>query len=61
MLSHYLVLFLLKVGRYSRYYLCVVDQVLQGVTAGKVIIEVCGVADQALVRSGCVYIACDDN
>lgn len=54
-------LFLLVIGSYSRHYLCVVDQVLQGVTAGEVIIEVCGVADQALVRSRCVYIACDDN
>lgn len=56
-----LVLFLLKISRYSRYYLCVVDQVFQGVAAGEVIIEVCGVADQPLVRSRCVYVACDDN
>lgn len=56
-----LVLFLLKISRYSRHYLCVVDQVLQRVAAGEVIIEVCGVADQPLVRSGCVYEARDDN
>lgn len=48
-------------GSYSRHDLCVVDQVLQGVAAGEVVIEVCGVADQPLIRSGCVYIAGDYN
>lgn len=51
----------LKMDSYSRHNLCVVDQVLQRVAAGEVIVEVCGVADQPLVRSGCVDVACDDN
>lgn len=50
-----------KLDRYSRHNLCVVDEVLQRVAAGEVIVEVCGVADQPLVRSGCVYVPGDDN
>lgn len=53
--------FFFKINRYSRHNLCVVDQVLQRVAAGEVIIEVCRVADQPLVRSGCVYVPSDDN
>lgn len=45
---------------YSRHNLCVVDQVLQRVAAGEVIVEVCGVADQPLVGSGCVNEPGDD-
>ena len=47
--------------RYSRHNLCVVDQVLQRVAAGEVIVQICGVADQPLVRSGCVYVPSDDD
>ena len=46
---------------YSRHNLCVVDQVFQRVSAGEVIVEVCGVADQPLVSSGCVNEPGDDN
>lgn len=48
-------------NRYSRHNLCVVDQVLQRVAAGEVIVEVRRVADQTLVSSGCVYEPSDDN
>lgn len=46
---------------YSRHDLCVVYQVLQWIAAGEVIVEVCGVADHPLVRSGCVNEASDDD
>lgn len=46
---------------YSRHYLCVVNQVLQRVAAGEVIVEICGVADQPLVRSEGFNVSCDDN
>lgn len=48
-------------NRYSRHNLRVVDQVLQRVSAGEVVVEVCGVADEACVRPGGVYVPCDDN
>lgn len=50
-----------KMDSYSRHNLCVVDQVLQRVAAGEVIVEVSGVAYQPLIRSGCVNVPCDDN
>lgn len=46
---------------YSRYYLCVVEQVLQRVATGEVIVEVCRVADDPLVCAGRVNETCDDD
>lgn len=48
-------------NRYSRHNLCVVDQVLQRVAAGEVVVKICRVADQPRVRPGGVYVPCDDN
>lgn len=45
----------------SRHYLCVVDEVLQGIAAGEVIVQVCGVTDDALGRARRVDEACDDH
>lgn len=46
---------------HSRHNLSVVDQIFQWVATGEVIVEVCRVADQPLVRSWCVYVPSDDN
>lgn len=51
----------LSIPSHSRHNLCVVEQVFQRVAAGEVIVDVCGVADQPLVRLGCINVPCDDN
>lgn len=43
---------------YSRHNLCVIKEVLQGITAGEFVGEVGGVADQPLLRPGRVNEPC---
>lgn len=45
----------------SRCNLCIVQKVLQWISAGEVVIEICGVAYQPLVRSRCVNVSCNNN
>ena len=46
---------------HSRHDLGVVEQVLQWVAAGEVVVQVCGVADDAHRGAGRVDEACDDD
>ena len=48
-------------GQDSRYDLCVVDEVLQRVPAGEVVVEVSGVADQAIAGARRVHKPGDDH
>lgn len=47
--------------RHSRYNLSVIDQILQRVSAGEVIVEVGRVADKSLVGPGRVYVPGNDD
>ncbi len=52
---------LVEVSEYSRYNLSVVDEIFQWVTAREVVVEICGVTDDALWGAGRINVSCDND
>ncbi len=48
-------------SEYSRYDLSVVDEIFQRVTAREVVVEICGVTDDALWGAGRINVSCDND
>ncbi len=48
-------------SEYSRYNLSVVDEIFQRVTAREVVVEICGVTDDALWGAGRINVSCDND
>lgn len=50
-----------RMSEYSRYNRSVVDEIFQRVTASEVVVEICGVTDDALWGAGRINVSCDND